>query len=89
MRNLGRCILDVLAMVLRQPSSAQVIPFKHALECVNALADFNMMVQYCSHISETIAYMEDYLDRLHQMKDIFLQYQVTKRTWTMIDGQRR
>ena len=31
MRNLGRCILGVLAVALRQPQSSQVIPFKHAL----------------------------------------------------------
>jgi len=66
--------LGVLAVALRQPGSAQVILFKHALECVKALADFNMMAQYRSHTSETIAYMEDYLDRFHQMKDIFLEY---------------
>ena len=46
MRNLGRCILGVLAVVLCQPGSDQVIPFKHALECVKALADFNIMTQY-------------------------------------------
>jgi len=36
-------------------------------------------------MSETIAYMEDYLDRFYQMKDIFLEHRVTKRTRTNID----
>jgi len=31
MRNLGRRILRVLAVALRQPQSSQVIPFHHAL----------------------------------------------------------
>ena len=40
MRNLGRWILGVLAVALRQPQSSQVIPFKHALGCVSALVNF-------------------------------------------------
>ena len=46
MRNLGPCILGVLAVALRQPHSSQVIPFKHALRCVRALVEFSMMAQY-------------------------------------------
>jgi len=45
MRNLGRCILRVLAVALRQPGGAQVISCKRALGCVRALGDFNMMAQ--------------------------------------------
>jgi len=43
MRHLGRCILGVLALALRQPGGAQPIHFKHALRCVMALVEFNMM----------------------------------------------
>ena len=60
-------------MALRQPGGAQAIPFKPALRCVRALVDFNMMAQYRSHTPDTIAYMEDYLDLFHRMKDIFLE----------------
>ena len=67
MRNVGRCLLGVLAVTLRQPDSTQAIPFKHALACVRALIDFNMMAQYRSHTSDTITYMEDYLDQFHLM----------------------
>jgi len=74
MRNLGRCILAVLAVGLRQPKSSQVIAFKHALGCVRALADFSMMAQGRSHTSDTIAYMEHYLDQFHRMKGIFLEF---------------
>ena len=63
MRNLGCSILGVLAVALRQPQSSQVIPFKHALGCVRGLADSSMLAQYRSHTSDTIAYIEDYLDR--------------------------
>lgn len=89
MRNLGRCILGVLAVALRQPQSSQVIPFKHALGCVRALVDFSMMAQYRSHTSDTIAYMEHYLDQFHRMKGIFLEFRVTKRTLAKVDEQRR
>jgi len=89
MRNLGRCVLGVLAVALRQPGSAQLIPFKHALGCVRALVDFNMMAQYRSHTAETITYMEDYLDTFHKIKDIFLEFQVNQGIGAKINEQRR
>jgi len=89
MRNLGRCILGVLAMALGQPGGALAIPFKRALRCVRALVDFNMMAQYRSHTPDTIAYMEEYLDQFHMMKDIFLEFRVTKRTQRKVEKQRK
>jgi len=89
MRNLGCCILGVLAVALRQPGGAQVIPFKRALGCVRALVDFNMMAQYRSHTSDTIAYMEDYQDQFHKLKDISLEFRVTKHTQDKVDKQRK
>ena len=61
-------------MALRQPGGAQAIPFKRALRCLRALVDFNMMAQYRSHTPDTIAYMAEYLDQFHRMKDIFLEF---------------
>jgi len=89
MRNLGRCLLGVLAVALPQPDSRQVIPFKHALDCVRALVDFTMMAQYRSHTPETIAYLEEYLDWFHRMKDIFLEFRVTKRTRAKFDKEQK
>jgi len=89
MRNLGRYILGVLAVALRQPGGAQVIPFKRALGCVRALVAFNMIAQYRSYTSDTIAYMEDYLDQFHKLKDIFLEFRVTKRTQDKVDKPRK
>jgi len=89
MRNLGHFILGVLAVALGQPQSSQVIPFKHALGCVRALVDFSMMAEYRSHTSDTIAYMEHYLDQFHRMKGIFLDFRVTKDTLAKVDEQRR
>ena len=88
-RNLGRCLLGVLAVALPQPDSTQVIPFKRALECYRALVDNNMMAQYRSHMDETMVYMQDYLGRFHQMKDIFKEFRVSKRTQAKIDEERK
>jgi len=79
-RNLARYIFQVLAVALHQHGGAQVIPFTRAVGCVRALVDFNIMAQYRSHTSDTMAYMEDYLDQFHKLKDIFLELHVTKRT---------
>ena len=87
MRNLGCCIFGVLAVALGQPRGAPVIAFNHALEFVKALVDFNMMAQYRSHTSDTIAYIEDYLDQFHKLKDIILEFRVTKRTQDKVDNQ--
>ena len=87
MRNLGRCLLGVLAVAPRQPDSTQVIPFKRDLECVRALVDFNMMAQYRSHTDETMAYMENYQGRFHEMKDFFFEFRVSKRTQAKIDEE--
>jgi len=89
MRNLGRWILGVLTVALCQPGGAQVIPCKHTLGCVSALVDFNMMEQYRSHRSDTIAYMEDYLNQFHKLKEIFFEFRVTKRTQKKVDKQRK
>jgi len=89
MRNLGHRILGVLAVAQRQPQSSEVIPFKHALGCVRALVNFSMMAQYRSHTSDTISYMEHYLDQFDRMKGIFLEFRVTKRTLAKVDEQGR
>ena len=89
MRNLGHCSLGVLPVALRQPGDAQVIPFKRALGYIRALVNFNMMAQYQNHPSDMIAYMKDYLDQFHKLKDIFLEFRVTKRTQDKVDKQRK
>jgi len=89
MRNLGRCVLGVLAVARCQPGSAQLIPFRRALGCVRALVDFNLMTQYRSHTAETSTYTEHYLDMFHKMKDIFLEFRVTKRIRAKSDEQGR
>jgi len=88
MRDLGPCLLGVLAVALRQRDNGQMHPFQHALTCVRSLCDFTMMAQYGSHTAETIQYKEDYAERFHGTKDIFLEFRVSKRTQAKADELR-
>ena len=65
MRNLGRCLLGVLAAALAQPDQVQVAPFRRVLVCVRSLLDFSLMAQYRSHTPETLEYMNEYLRKFH------------------------
>jgi len=89
MRNLGCCLLGVLAVALRQPDSTQVQPFRHALTCVRSLLDFTMMAQYQSHTLETISYMEEYATQFHKTKDLSLEFCISKRTQEEADELRK
>ena len=90
MRNLSRCISAVfLASALRSPDSSQHQDFNIALECFGALVDFTPMTQYCSHTPDTLAYMERYLQTLHQTKDIFLEFRTSKSTRAEVNRQDR
>jgi len=88
-RNLGRCLLGVLAVALRQPDCRQVQPFRRALTCVRSLLDFTMMAQYRSHTPETISYMEEYATQFHQTNDILLEFRISQRTQEKADELRK
>jgi len=81
--------LGILAVALREPDSRQGIPFKHALDCVQALVDFNIMAQYRNHTPERIAYMEEYLNWFYRMKYIILEFRLSKRTQAKFDKQQK
>jgi len=89
MRNLGHCIVEVVAVALRQPQSSEVIPFEHVLGCIKALVDLSIMVKFRSHTSDTIAYMAHYLNQCPRMKCINLEVRVTKRRLAKVAEQGR
>jgi len=60
MRNLGRCLLGVLAMGLRQADSTQVQPPRRAPTHARPPPDPTIMAQYRSQTPESISYMEEY-----------------------------
>jgi len=89
MRNLGHCLLGVLAVALRQPDSTQVQPFRRALVCLRSLLYFTMMVQYRSYKHETISYIQEYATQFHETKDILLEFRISKQTQEKADELRK
>jgi hypothetical protein len=79
LRALGRAILAALAASLGTPLIIQQQPFHQALQCVRNLVDFHLMAQYRSHTPETLHYMDTYLNKFHQTKNVFLEFRVSKR----------
>jgi len=79
-RDVGRCIAAILASTLRNPDSSQYQDFKSALKCITALVDFTLIAQYRSHTSDTLSYMESYVQTFHRIKDIFLEFRTSKAT---------
>ena len=47
------------------------------------------MTQYRSHTPDTLAYMERYLQKFHQTKDIFLEFRTSKSTPAEVNRQDR
>ena len=89
MRNLGHCILAVLASALRNPDSSEYQDFTSALKCVSPLVDFTLMAQYRSHTPDTLSYMESYLQTFHRTRDIFLEFRTSKATRAQANRQDR
>jgi len=83
------CLLNEFSDIITILVLAVGIPHAPKLPPNRGLVDFHMMAQYRSHTLDTIAYMEEYLDQFHRMKDIFLEFQVTKCTQAKVDKQRK
>ena len=84
MRNLGRCILGAFAATVRRTadncklSAAQTTDANKAIRAVRYLTDFHLLAQYRSHTPETIGYMQTYLAKFHESKNVFLKYRAGK-----------
>jgi len=72
-------------VALGRPDSGKVQPFRHMLRTVRSPLDITMIVQYRSQTSETIDYIEEYVTRFQETKDIFLEYLVSKRMQAKAD----
>ena len=59
-------------------TATQQREFKKAIQCVRYLTDFVLLVRYLSHRQSTFQYMQDYLQRFHDTKDVFLRFQASK-----------
>ena len=87
MRMFGRIVLPAMAIALREPTPSQRYPFNRALECVKHLVDFHLMAQYRSHTAETLTYLDDYLKRFHENKEVFLEFRQSKTSKRKADAQ--
>ncbi|KAF8473800.1 hypothetical protein BDZ91DRAFT_845281 [Kalaharituber pfeilii] len=78
MRCIGKVVLGAFAAALRRTANqprltgGQKQDFDKAISCIRYLTDFMLMAQYRSHTASTIAYMEKYLRKFHEHKDVFL-----------------
>ena len=71
-KDMSRYLLGVVTQSLRGGNPAQRSIFNHAIECTQALLEFNMYARYKSHDDSTLTYMEDVLCRFHSIEDVFL-----------------
>ena len=83
MRAILKIILEIFIASLRRntdttrPTAAQQREFKKAIECVPYLTDFALLSRYQSYSESTVQYMQDYLQRFHDMKDVFLRFRAS------------
>ncbi|KAH8144457.1 uncharacterized protein LAJ45_11556 [Morchella importuna] len=91
MPNFQKTILPALVSALRNLSSTQAEPFKKTFQCVRALVDWGLVIQYGSHNELMIDMLESYLIAFHRtnLKDIFRKYRATRETDRLVAERRR
>jgi len=65
-------LLGVVTQSLRGEIPAQCFIFNHAIECTQALLEFDMYARYKAHDNATLSYVEDPSRSYHPSKDVFL-----------------
>jgi len=84
MRNFAKVILRAFTVALRQKANqphltgGQVQEFHKAIQCVCSMTDFYLITQYDSYTDKTISYMQEYLRRFYDTKDVFLRFWASK-----------
>ena len=87
MSNLGKCIEAVLASALRNLDPSPHQDFTVTLMFVCALVNFSLMTQHRSNTQDTVAYMQRYPQRVHHMKDSYLEFRTSKSTPVEVNRQ--
>ena len=75
-----------MAIALREPNPSQRYLCNRALEFVRNLVNFHLMAQYRSHTTETLAYLDDYLQCFHENKEVFLEFRQSKTSKRMAEA---
>jgi len=84
MRGVNRVLLACFAAAVRQMKEAPSLSVaaqgdcKIAIRCIRAITNFCLLVQYRSHIPETIVYMKKYLEEFHECMYVFQEFRATK-----------
>ena len=84
MRGSNRVMLACFTGALRRTTASPKLSpaakgdSKVAIRCVRAITDFCLIAQYRSHISQTIGYMNEYLQQFHQHMHIFSEFRSGK-----------
>ncbi|RPA71704.1 hypothetical protein BJ508DRAFT_217783, partial [Ascobolus immersus RN42] len=73
MRTAVRYLLPVLAAALDTPKPEDVVRCSNAIRCTRYLVDFILLCHYNQHTDETISLLDDYLNKYHKYKDVFLK----------------
>ena len=90
MRNILRVLLGVFTTSLGQTFNIEPLAsrYKHlaytAILCVRFIIDFIVLAQYKVDTSRSIQSMRDYLEDFHKYKDVFLRFQATKATKSVL-----
>ena len=87
MSNLGGCIEAVLASALQNPDPSPHPDFTLTLMFVCALVNFSLMTQHHSNTQDTLTYMQRYPQRVHHMKDSYLELRTSKSTPAEVNHQ--
>lgn len=74
MRTAIRYLLPVLTAALHNPKPEDKVRSSNAIRCTRYLVDFILLCHYNQHTDETIALLDDYLNKYHKYKDVFLKY---------------
>ena len=64
---------DPIANTLGLSAGAHV-DMRRAIRCMRYLTDFCQMAQYCSHIPQTIGYIDQYLQKFHNSMQVFSEF---------------
>jgi len=68
------------AALLCDPGALERLIFMKALTCIQSIVNFTQILQYKSHIKETIQYLEWYLKAFHDQKVVFEEYRKDRST---------
>jgi hypothetical protein len=87
-KEVSRYLLRVVTQSLGGGCPNEHSIVNHSIECLRALLQFSMYVQYTSRDDVTLSYMEDALLRCHTLKNAFSLQRAVKNTKANVNAVR-